>query len=216
MALQSNSPANDTIPSARCLSTDQRGVSRPDNGETTCDMGAYEFVDLPDHDLALTNVPANITVDATSPQGATVTYTSPTATDESGDTPGPSVSCTPQSGTTFAIGTTTVTCTATDSDDTNSPVTASFQVTVNGAATQVNELIATIQGFHLPGNTSKSYISQLQAVQADLSANNTARACLDLTSFINHVNAQSGKGLTTTQAGQLLTAANRIKAVLAC
>jgi hypothetical protein len=43
-----------------------------------------------------------------------------------------------------------------------------------------------------------------------------AQACLDLTGFINHVKAQSGKGLTTTQVSSLLTAANRIKAILAC
>ena len=46
------------------------GVSRPDNGETTCDMGAYEFNDLPDKDLGLDNMPTNSTVNATSPQGA--------------------------------------------------------------------------------------------------------------------------------------------------
>lgn len=45
----------------------------------------------------------------------------------------PTVGCLPASESTFAIGTTTVTCTATDADDFNSPVTASFTVTVNGA-----------------------------------------------------------------------------------
>ncbi len=53
-------------------------------------------------------------------------------------------------------------------------------------------------------------------VQADLSANNTAQACLDLTSFINHVKAQSGKQLTVGQATQLIAAAKQIQAVLGC
>src|SRR5205823_4127301 len=91
--------------------------------------GSFQVV-VVDDDLGLTNMPTNITTNATSPQGAVVTYTSPTATDESGDNPAPSVSCTPTSGSTFPIGTTKVTCTATDSDDANSPVSHSFQVVV--------------------------------------------------------------------------------------
>ena len=217
LALLAGSPAIDAGPAAgSCPTTDQRGVSRPDNSESSCDIGAYEFVDPVDKDLGLTNMPTNITVDATSPSGATVTYTTPTATDESADTSTASVTCSPASESTFAIGNTMVTCTATDSDDSNSPVRASFTVTVNGAATQVNELMATLNGLHLPGNTAKSFIGQLQAVQADISANNTAQACADLTGFINHVQAQSGKQLTASQANQLMTAAKRIQAVLGC
>ena len=131
IALLSGSPASDYIPAANCPASDQRGITRPDDGETSCDIGAYESNYRPvDNDLGLTNMPANITTNATSPQGAVVSYTPPTATDESGDNPGPAVNCTPPSGSTFAIGTTTVTCTATDSDDTNSPVSGSFTVTV--------------------------------------------------------------------------------------
>jgi hypothetical protein len=51
----------------------------------------------------------------------------------------------------------------------------------------------------------------LQAVLADLQVNNTAQACSDLTSFINHVTAQSGKHLTVSQANQLLAAARQIQ-----
>ena len=57
------------------------------------------------------SLPADITVDATSPAGATVVF-SATATD--GGDPNPRVTCTPASESTFAVGTTTVTCTATD------------------------------------------------------------------------------------------------------
>lgn len=45
IALQSTSPAIDAIPAADCPATDQRGVTGPDNGESACDVGAYEFVD---------------------------------------------------------------------------------------------------------------------------------------------------------------------------
>ena len=168
----------------------------------------------PDSDLGLTNMPANITTNATSPQGATVTYTPPTVVDE--DSPLPPVNCTPASGSTLAIGTTTVTCTVSDSDDTPSSMSQSFTVTVDGAATQVSALISLVNSFHLPGGIQTSFDSQLQAVQADLADNNTAQACGDLTSFINHVQAQSGKHLTVSQANQLIAAATNIKKVLGC
>jgi hypothetical protein len=167
-----------------------------------------------DTDLGLTSLPSNITTNATGPQGAVVTYTLPTAVDEDGSAP--AVSCSPASGSTFAIGTTTVTCTASDSDDTPSSVGGTFTVTVQGAVDQVNDLISLVNSFPIANGLKTSLLAQLHAVQADLQANNTAQACADLTSFINHVQAQSGKGLTTSQANQLLTAANRIKAVLAC
>ncbi len=214
LALLDGSPAIDHIPAANCPATDQRGVTRPDDGETTCDIGAYEFQDPPDNDLALTNIPSTITVNATSPQGAVVTYTQPTVVDE--DSPLPPVSCTPASGSTFAIGTTTVTCTVSDSDDTPSSVSQSFTVTVNGAVTQVNNLITTVNSFGLPADIQAGFDTQLQAVQTDLTNTNPAQACSDLMAFINHVQAQSGKHLTVSQANQLLAAAKQIRAVLGC
>jgi PKD domain/HYR domain len=139
MALQLGSPAIDRIPLASCPSTDQRGHPRPDvdagsPAETACDMGAFES-NLQDNDLNLTNMPANISTNATSVNGAVVTYTAPTATDEPNDSSTPTVSCNPASGSTFAIGKTTVTCTATDSDDINSPFSKTFTVTVKPTLT---------------------------------------------------------------------------------
>ena len=296
IALQKGSPAIDQIPVTSCPTSDQRGTARPDDGETTCDMGAYESNYPSDNDLGLTNLPANITTDATGPQGAVVTYTSPTVVDE--DSPLPTASCSPSSGSTFAIGTTTVTCTVSDSDDVNSPVSHSFQVvvqdtlppslqlpsspvtanatspqgaavtytvtatdpvypshqltinctpasgstfpigttTVNctasdpagnstsgsfqvvvvGASGQVSSTISLVNSFGLPADFQASFDTQLQAVQADLTNNNPTQACSDLTAFINHVQAQSGKGLTVSQADQLITAAKQVQAVLGC
>ncbi len=85
-------------------------------------------VTVNDTDLALSGVPANISVDATSAAGASVGYTSPAAVDEDGSAA--VVSCDHASGSTFPIGTTTVTCQVSDSDDSPSKVTASFNVTV--------------------------------------------------------------------------------------
>jgi uncharacterized repeat protein (TIGR01451 family) len=80
--------------------------------------------------LVLSGMPSNLVVPATSPAGAVVTYPLPTATDSSGKLPPPTVSCVPTPGSTFPVGTTTVTCTATDPNDSNSPVTATFTITV--------------------------------------------------------------------------------------
>ncbi len=58
--------------------------------------------------------------------GAVVTYTTPTPTD---NCPGATVACQPASGTLFPVGTTTVTCTATDASANTG--TCTFTVTVN-------------------------------------------------------------------------------------
>jgi hypothetical protein len=71
-------------------------------------------------------VPADITAEATSPDGATVTY-SATATSAIDGSVDPS--CTPDSGSVFPIGTTTVTCTAKDAAG-NEAAPKSFTVTV--------------------------------------------------------------------------------------
>jgi hypothetical protein len=189
-------------------------MTRPDNAETTCDMGAYEFIDPVDKDLGLANMPANLTVNATSPQGASVSYTPPTVVDE--DSPLPSASCTPASGSTFAIGTTTVTCLVSDSDDSNSPVSQSFTVTVNGAATQVSTLLTTVNSFHLSSGLQTSLDAKLNAALKAITAGQTATACSDLSDFIGEAQSQSGKGLTVSQATQLIAAAQQIQAVLGC
>jgi hypothetical protein len=74
----------------------------------------------------LLGVPADVTVTATGPSGAVVHYDAPTALDVVDASP--DVACAPGSGTTFAVGSTTVTCTAID--DRNNTSSASFDVTV--------------------------------------------------------------------------------------
>jgi len=81
----------------------------------------------PDTDLAMPPASKMPPVAATSAAGAVVTFAAPSATDEDG----PVLStCVPASGSTFHLGSTTVTCTATDSDDTPSTVSTHFAVTV--------------------------------------------------------------------------------------
>ncbi|MBI1849035.1 MAG: HYR domain-containing protein [Planctomycetes bacterium] len=69
--------------------------------------------------------PSNRTAEATSASGASVSFT-PTATDDC--TLVPTIDCVPPSGSTFALGTSTVNCTATDAASRSS--SCSFTVTV--------------------------------------------------------------------------------------
>ena len=95
-------------------------------GATTvnCTSGSFTVTVVDTTGPALT-VPADITAVATGPSGAVVTYTA-TANDlVDGEV---AVSCSPSSGSTFALGTTTVNCSASDSRSNAS--SASFQVIV--------------------------------------------------------------------------------------
>ena len=69
---------------------------------------------------------ADVTEEATGPDGATVDYTDQDATDAVDDSV--DVNCTPAPGSTFELGTTTVTCSATDAAGNSSQST--FKVTV--------------------------------------------------------------------------------------
>src|SRR5215204_5418710 len=91
----------------------------------------------PDETAPILEVPTTpLTAEATGPDGAKVTYTA-TATDAV-DTD-PTVTCTPASGSTFPVGTTTVSCTATDDSGNTSPA-ATFKVSVT----------LTMAGFYQP------------------------------------------------------------------
>jgi Bacterial Ig-like domain (group 3)/HYR domain len=191
--------------------TYQASVIYPGNADFgPCSAQAPLTVVSPDTDLAI-STPANITVDATGPSGAAVSYTLPQVTDPD-DATAPAPACSPAPGATFAIGTTTVQCTATDPDDTPSTVSSSFTVTVLGAADQLAALDQAVQGVG-PGT---SLADKITAAQSDLASGDVAGACSTLTGFLNEVKAQSGKSIPAGQAAQLIADATRIRAVLAC
>lgn len=155
----------------------------------------------------LVSVPAAISVDATGPAGAAVTFAA-TATDPD-DAAGP-VSCSSASGSTFPIGTTTVSCTSTDSfGNTGS---AAFTITVRDAAQQLTALAAQVVGVG-PGG---SFSSKVNNVLAAVAAGDQAGACAALNALNNQTRAQSGKQITVAQANALLAAAARIGAVIGC
>jgi hypothetical protein len=169
-----------------------------------------------DTTLPVLTVPSIVRVDATSPIGASVDYSSLVSATDSVD-PAPVVRCTPRSGSTFAIGDTTVSCTARDAS--GNEATASFVVHVRGAPEQLTTLIDAVVATNAKQGIVSSLDAKLQAVQQALAAERVgdgADACSKLEAFIHGVEAQAGKALTADEAVDLGTAAARIRAVLGC
>ncbi len=152
-------------------------------------------------------VPGPITVNATSPSGAVVTY-SVSATDP--DDTVASLVCVPASAGTFPVATTTVSCSASDAHGNTS--SASFTVHVKGAAEQLAALQVAVTGFG-PG---KSLADKLTQTQDYVAVNDKTDACGSLSAFVNQVNAQTGKKIAAAQANSLIAQAKNIIGVLGC
>jgi hypothetical protein len=156
--------------------------------------------------------PANVVVDATMPGGALVSYPSPAAADSCSVK---SVTCVAPSGSTFAVGTSTVQCTV--ADFANHSTSCSFTVHVKSPAEQASDLIAKINGLPgVPDGTKNSFIVKLNAVIAAIAGGNTTSPCNDLLALMNAVQAQAGKALTAAQAADLVADITRIRAALGC
>ncbi|HZC32920.1 MAG TPA: HYR domain-containing protein [Candidatus Bathyarchaeia archaeon] len=100
-----------------CSVTDTGGLS---------DSGTFKVTVVDSTAPSLVGMPSDLGLTTNDPTGSTLTYTPPTATDVVD--PSPSVSCTPASGSKVPVGTTTVTCTATDAAGNHS--SANFHATV--------------------------------------------------------------------------------------
>jgi hypothetical protein len=154
-------------------------------------------------------LPSGVAADATSPAGATVSYTV-TATDDFD--PHPSVWCAPASGSLFPIGDTTVHCTATDASGNASH--GSFTVHVKGAGEQLADLLQRVvqqklgPGFSLP--------AKLRAALAQLAPAHPRVTCLVLGALSNELRAQTGKKISATDAASLEADLARIENVLGC
>ena len=154
------------------------------------------------------SIPANVTANATSPAGATITFAAP-ATD-TGDSGVASVVCSPLSGTLFAISTTTVHCTATDVA--GNTTHGSFTVHVKSAAEQLVDLGTAVTGVG-PGTNLADKVTSIKGYVA---TNNKTDACGTLRAFINQVKALTGKKITTAQAASFISLAQSIEATLGC
>jgi hypothetical protein len=119
--------------------------------------------------------PATITVNATNAAGVVVTFTTPSASSPCSDA---TVGCVPPSGSVFAVGTNTVTCTASDGHGHQSQCT--FSVIVRGALDQtvvaLDELTALRAGVTNNSRFAEVDIKDLNAALGDLT--NSANSSL--------------------------------------
>jgi hypothetical protein len=185
----------------------------PDEPENPPEDRFVSFtVTVSDQTPVFSGVPGPITVNATSPAGATVTYTAPTAAEpgETGETN--TVTCLPGAGSIFAIGTTTVHCTAANPDAPTATASTTFTVKVKSAVEQLHALLAFVTGKG-PGTSLQD---KVHAVLDSLAAGDTAGACGTLTALIHEASAQSGKHLTVAEATQISVDATRIQGVIPC
>ncbi|MBB1484387.1 HYR domain-containing protein [Tessaracoccus sp. MC1865] len=104
--------------------TDVTCTATDSAGQTTDDSGSVTIVDTTPP--VITGTPDSATVEATSGAGASYSWTSPAASDVVWGSL--SVDCSPASGSTFALGATSVICTATDGS--NNSQTTQFQINV--------------------------------------------------------------------------------------
>ena len=106
---------------------------RAEDSSGNWDENEYLNIYVVDTTAPTVTPPADVTAEATSASGATVSYGSASATDL---VDGPvNADCEPASGTTFALGTTTVTCTASDAQ--LNTAHATFDVTVSDTTAPV-------------------------------------------------------------------------------
>ena len=183
---------------------DQANADALEGGDSlgdACDATPYGEI------APVLNAPGSIETVATGPSGATVPFSVSAFDALDGIVP---VTCTPASGSRFAIGDTSVTCRATDRG--GNTTTVSFVVTVRGATGQLADLRTAVNGVG-PGYSLVNKISYVQAALAD---NDVPGSCSILSAFAHEVGAQSGKKIPAGTAASLNADATRIRTVLGC
>jgi hypothetical protein len=104
----------------QCTANDGRGNTATKNFQVVVTL-------IDEEPPSFTAVPRPSPTEATGPGGAVVTWA--IAADDNLD-PSPVINCSPPSGSTFPVGTTSVSCTATDDHGNVTPTPATFSVTV--------------------------------------------------------------------------------------
>ena len=176
-------------------------------------LSASATLDITVQDLEAPTLtlPPSFTVNATMPGGAVVNFVTST-TDNSGSS---SVECSPASGSTYAIGNTVTSCTA--SDDYGNSTTATFTVTVLGARAQIEDLIAQVTALSLHNGTSQPLLSMLATALRDPGATAPEVACIKLDDFIFKLqDHKSVASIPQVIIDEMIADSQRIQSVLGC
>jgi hypothetical protein len=164
-----------------------------------------------DDEPPVLTIPPSFAVNATTPSGAVVSF-SYSATDNGGPA---SVTCSRASGSTFAIGQTTVTCTATDGSGNTTP--GSFTVTVVGARAQLEDLIARVVALALQNGTSQPLLNMLGTALRDPGSNSPDVACIKLSDFVFKMQDHKAvASISQYNIDTMIADAKQIQAVLGC
>jgi len=187
-----------------------------DGGPSSGSVSVYDE-QVGDTTPPVVTVPADITAAATSLAGADVDYVA-SATDNSGVEP--TLVCVPASGASFPVGTTTVTCTATDADGNLGQ--GSFDVTVipPAGSAGIAVLVDGIEAMGLRNGVERSLtgrLSQAARLLDDTNPDNDDAVCDKLTSFDDAVGDRlADASLTPAQADLLTAYADALAAGLGC
>jgi hypothetical protein len=180
-------------------------------GNTSTASFTVRVVDL-DTGVPTITTPAAVVVNATSPSGAVVTY-SATATDT--HDPNPSLTCSPASGATFPIGTTTVRCNAQDASGNTSSKT--FTVKVKGAPEQIVDVIDKLRAIRGLAPVQVALRTQLESIATCVVQKRKSTACLGVSLFVTLARYAIQRGyMTPAQGDPIIADLQRIKAVIGC
>jgi hypothetical protein len=154
-----------------------------------------------------------VTVDATTPAGASVSFDA-SASDAGGGNL--QAVCDPASGATFPVATTTVQCRASDSR--GQTTSGTFSVHVNGAGEQIDNLDGAVEAMNLDQKLADDLQAKL-AVPAKKLGGNPKDACDAMSDFPATVIDEAGKKtprITILQAQQLTGRAVTVEGALGC
>ena len=160
------------------------------------------------------NLPNFVDAETTSAEGAVVSYMASALDDVDGTvTP----DCEPASGTTFPLGATIVTCTATDSSDNTS--TDTFIVTVEllspleQSELIIDEIGDLVDASALNGGQGNSLVTKLEGVLKQLDSGKIKTAMNRLQAMLNQLDSFLDTGVLTAAEPQVLTDA--VEAIIA-
>src|SRR5205085_1958747 len=201
----SGSSFNVGVTTVTCTASD----TSPDSPDSTCTF----IVTVKDTQAPAITCPPNQTGVTNGVVTTAVVTFNPTASDNCGSA---TINCMPPSGNAFALGTTTITCTASDTSTDSSDATCSFTVVVRTPRAAVNNLKTQVQALvpaTLTQTQANSLLSYLELAGTHLEQGNNGAACTDLANFVARCNALTPP-MTTAQRDNLIIAANKIRNAL--